>query len=141
MALVKLTRVRPYSLIRDFERVFNRPHRIYRESDMRWAPRINVSENEKAFELRAELPGLGKKDIEVTFKDGVLTLRGEKKQEKINENDNYYCAERGFGAFERSFRLTAPVEESKITAQHKNGVLTVTVPKAEIPEPAKITIK
>lgn len=128
------------SLISDF---FPRPVGLLRFSDAVWSPNVDVNETDKAFEIHAELPGIKKNEIEISFKDGFLTLKGEKKYEKKKEDkkNNCYYRESGYGKFERSFRMTLPVVEDKITAKYKNGILTVSVPKAEIPEPKKIEVK
>ena len=145
MTLVKVRPARRYGLLNDLSpfvsRMVSRPGRSYNPSGADWSPRIDISESEKSFELRAELPGLEKKDIDLSMKDDALVLSGEKKQSNENDSEHYYSRERFYGKFQRGFRFSAPVNEDGIKAVFKNGVLTVTVPKAEIPEPAKILIK
>lgn len=92
-------------------------------------PHVDVTETDKHFEVTAELPGMDEKDIEVTLSDGRLTLKGEKKAEKEDKKKDYYLTERRFGSFNRSFRLPENVNESKIKATFKKGVLTITLPK------------
>lgn len=97
------------------------------------APRVDVSETEKEIQVTAELPGLEEKDVEVTYADGMLTIAGERKTEKEekDEEKKYYVKERSYGSFRRVFALGEDVEEDKIKAEFKNGVLTVVLPKAK----------
>ncbi len=97
------------------------------------APRVDVSETEKEIQVTAELPGLEEKDVEVTFADGMLTIAGERKTEKEEKDEakKYYVKERTYGSFKRMLALGEDVEEGKIKAEFKNGVLTVVLPKAE----------
>ena len=147
MAIVKWNPARSFDLFGDFDSLIsgfcNRPMRMFRDQETVLAPRIDVIEHEKAYELRAELPGVDKKDIDISVKDDVLTISGEKKHEENKEGENYYCCERRFGSFERSFRMADEMDTNNITAEYKNGVLKVTVPKADVPESksTKIQIK
>ena len=93
------------------------------------APVVDVAEREKDYEITAELPGMEEKDIEVNVSDDVLTIKGEKKEEKEEKKKDYYLSERRYGSFQRSFRVPDGVDASKIEANFKNGVLTVTLPK------------
>jgi len=96
------------------------------------APRIDVSETEKEIAVTAELPGLDEKDVEVTFADGTLTIAGEHKAEKEekDEDKKYYVKERSYGSFKRMLAIGENVDEEKIKADFKNGVLNVVLPKA-----------
>ena len=94
------------------------------------APAVDVTEDEKAFTVTAELPGIDEKDIEVSVSNGMLTLRGEKKKEREEKTKNYYLSERSYGEFQRSFSLPDGVDEDKIAAAFAKGVLTVTLPKS-----------
>lgn len=101
-------------------------------------PAVDVSEDEKAYTITAELPGMTEKSIEVSVADGVLVLKGEKHQEKDERTRNYHICERSYGAFQRSFRLPDGVNQDKIAATFNHGVLTVTLPKtAEAQKPSK----
>ena len=92
----------------------------------------------EAYEITAELPGLDEKSIEVKLANGVLSIKGEKQEEKEEKEKDYYRRERSFGSFERSFQLPDDVEEDKIAASFKNGILSVTLPKsAEAQKQAK----
>lgn len=92
-------------------------------------PVVNVAESDKEYEITAELPGIEEKDVDVSLIDGVLTLKGEKKEEKEDKSKNYYLSERNYGSFQRSFRLPENVDDKKITAEVAKGVLTVRIPK------------
>lgn len=93
------------------------------------APAVDVTEDEKAYEISAELPGMDEKNIEVKVADGSLTIKGEKQEEKEEKKKDYYLHERHFGSFQRSFALPKGVDTNKIEAAFKKGVLTVTLPK------------
>jgi len=101
-------------------------------------PAVDVVESEKAYEITADLPGMDEKNIEVKVADGVLSVKGEKQEEKEEKKKNYYLQERSFGSFQRSFELPESVDPDKIEARFKKGVLTVTLPKRpEAQKPAK----
>ncbi len=93
------------------------------------APRIDVSERAKDYQFSAELPGVAEQDVEVNLADGMLTIKGEKKSENSEEKDHYLRTERRFGSFQRSFSLPSDIDEDKVKAIFKDGVLTVTVAK------------
>jgi len=120
--------------------LYHRPER-HSESGASWSPRIDVVEKGKEIELRAELPGIEKKNIELTYNEDVLTIRGEKEYDEKSEKDSYFLSERAYGKFERSFRFGVPVDDENIKASYENGVLTVVVPKSPKAEPEKISIK
>jgi HSP20 family protein len=101
-------------------------------------PAVDVVETDKAYEITAELPGMSDKNVEVKLADGVLTIKGEKQEEKEEKKKDYYLHERNFGAFQRAFQVPDGVDADKIEASFKNGVLTVTLPKsAEAQKTAK----
>lgn len=106
-----------------------------------WTPAIDITEDNDAFVVIADLPGLTKKDISINIKENMLTIGGERTVEKKDENKNYCRTERRYGAFKRSFQLTDKVIADKITASFKDGVLTIKVPKAEEVKPKEIEIK
>jgi HSP20 family protein len=93
------------------------------------AMKVNVAEHDGAVEVTAEMPGCAPEDIDVQLKDGVLTIKGEKKVEKDDKQKDYHVMERSYGMFERSFTLPADVDGSKVEAAFDNGVLKVTLPK------------
>ena len=106
-------------------------------------PAIDVINEEKAYRVTAELPGLADKDIEVTKDGDLLTIKGEKKEEREEEDKGYFLSERNFGSFERSLRLPEGIDDAKIEAKFENGVLTVLLPKTPeaVSTPKKIAIK
>jgi len=99
------------------------------ESLTRFTPRVNVTEDEQAIRVEAELPGMDENDVEVLLTDDALTLKGEKRQEHEEKKDEYYRSERSYGAFRRRIPLTAQVDAENVDAQFKKGVLYVTLPK------------
>jgi HSP20 family protein len=94
-------------------------------------PAMDVVEAEKEYRIKAELPGMTAKEVELTVSDDVLTIKGEKRQEKEEKGENYYLSERRFGTFLRSFQLPSGVDRQRIEAKFDKGVLTVTLPKTE----------
>lgn len=96
----------------------------------RTVPPIDVAEKDTAYEVTAELPGMEEKDIEVTLADGVLTIKGEKREEKEEKQKDYHLTERRFGSFRRSLRIPDGVDQDKIGASFKNGVLMLVLPKS-----------
>ena len=90
---------------------------------------MNVSETDKEIRITAELPGVSEHDIDVSFDDDVLTIRGEKKFERKDDKENFHFVERSYGTFQRSLRLPFPVDPDQVQASFENGVLTVTLPR------------
>jgi HSP20 family protein len=99
--------------------------------ELSWAttPAVDIVEQDKAYEVTAELPGMDDKNIEVKVANGMLTIKGEKKEEKEEKRKDYYHSERRYGSFERRFQIPEGVDTGKIDASFKKGVLTVTLPK------------
>jgi len=106
-----------------------------------WLPAVDVRETEEDFVFTAELPGLDKKDVDITIEDKVLTIAGERAFEGKEDNPNYHRIERSYGSFSRSFSLPHEVDQEKVSANFKNGLLTVSIPKTEAIKPRKIEIK
>ena len=106
-----------------------------------WSPSVDIYETEQELVLRADLPDLSEKDIDVRVENNMLTIRGERKFEKNVSEDNYLRMERAYGSFSRSFVLPSTVDESKVSADYKDGVLRVHLPKREEIQPRKIVIK
>jgi HSP20 family protein len=104
-------------------------------------PSMDISETDKAIEITAELPGLEKKDVELNVADNLLTIRGEKKNEREEKNKDYHLVERSYGAFSRSVELPAGVKVEDISAEIANGVLKVTVQKPAPKQTKQIEIK
>ncbi len=105
------------------------------------SPAVEITEDDTAFKLSAELPGMTEKDIEVSLSGDTLTMKGEKRQEHEEKEKNYYLTERSYGEFRRSFILPEGVDREKIAAAFANGVLTVTVLKTVRAAPKKIEVK
>jgi HSP20 family protein len=103
-------------------------------------PPVDIQETEEGFRLMAELPGLTREDITITLENNVLRLTGERKFEKDVKKESYHRVERSYGTFARSFVLPQQVSSEKVQAAFENGVLTITVPKAEQAKPRKIEI-
>ncbi|MBI1384316.1 MAG: Hsp20 family protein [Rhizobiales bacterium] len=92
-------------------------------------PSVDIRDDEKEIVVEAELPGIAEKDIDVTLRDGVLTIRGEKKGVREEKKDDYHLSERSYGSFQRSFRLPDSIDEEKIAAKLESGVLRIALPK------------
>ena len=105
-----------------------------------WAPSVDVSETDDKFEVRAELPGVAKDDLHVSVKDNLLTLSGEKRQENVNDTQNFRRVERRYGSFQRRFTLPPDVAADDIEADYTDGVLTLSIPKPEAAKPTEIPI-
>jgi HSP20 family protein len=104
-------------------------------------PAIDISETEKEYVVTGEIPGVDAKDLDVTLTDGILTIKGEKKQENEEKEENYHRIERHYGSFERSFRIPEKVKTDKLDATYKDGVFKLSLPKAEVAEAKKIEVK
>ena len=106
------------------------------------SPSVDISETDKAYEITVELAGLDEKDVEVTLRDDVLTISGEKKTEREEKEKDYYLSERSYGSFQRTFRLPEDVSADKIKATMEKGVMTLLLPKspATKPKQKKISI-
>lgn len=106
-----------------------------------WTPVVDVRESANELTLAFEMPGIAPDQIEVTTDNGVLTVRGEKREERKEDDDSqFHLVERSYGAFSRSFQLPKNLDESGIEASFENGVLTVRIPKAALPQPKKIEV-
>ena len=107
------------------------------------SPKLDVAELKDKFEIKAELPGMDEKDIELSLDDGLLTISGEKKAETEEKDKGYYLKECSYGTFSRSVRLPDNIADDKIEAKFKKGVLTIDLPKKEVipPKSRKIAIK
>lgn len=110
------------------------------ETAMDWVPAMDLTEADGAFELTAELAGLGPEDVEITVEDNVLTIRGEKKREHTKEEGKWHLWERSFGAFERCLTLPRSVDDAQVKADFTDGVLKVTLPKRAEAKGRKIEI-
>ena len=130
---------------REMDRLFDRffegwPFKLPAEG-REWAPSVDVSETAKDIVVKAEIPGMDPKDIDVSVHGDVLTLRGERKKEQEDKGENFHRIERSYGAFSRSIRLPAEVDVGKVNATYKDGVLKINLPKTKGAAAKKIEVK
>ena len=130
------TGVLPFEMFRSFAPVFDQNWPV-----TAWTPPCDIYETDKEIVLKMELPEMRKEDVQVTLENNVLTLRGERKFEEAVNRENYHRIERSYGEFMRSFTLPAFVEGSKVLAEFKEGMLTVTLPKNAAAIPRQIEVK
>jgi HSP20 family protein len=104
-------------------------------------PAFDITENEKEYVISGEIPGIDPKDLEVTLTDGTLSIKGEKKQESEEKEENYHRIERHYGSFQRSFRLPENIKRDELDANYKDGILRLTLPKSKESEVKKIEVK
>ena len=117
------------------ERPFTRP---FTEE---WSPSVDISETKDKLLIKAELPGLEAKDVNVSISGDLLIIKGEKEKEKEEKDENYHCVERYYGSFQRSFRLPVNVQGDKVEATFDKGLLKITLPKVEEAKKKEIEIK
>lgn len=131
-----------FNVRNEFDRLFDRLGREGADFSG-WVPTVDVRETGDALLVEAELPGLTPGDVDVRVENGVLTISGEKRREAEEGKDDsgYRIVERCYGRFERSFTLPRSVDADKVSAEFSNGVLTVSLPKAETAKPRKIEVK
>lgn len=106
-----------------------------------WKLAVDVSEKGDNFTVKASLPGMKPEDLNVTLEDNVLTIQGEVREDETVEEENFHIRERRFGSYSRSLRFPVPVNANGIEAAYENGILTLTVPKAEEVKPKRIEVK
>lgn len=106
-----------------------------------WIPAADLKESPEGFTIRLDLPGVDRKDVKVSVHDDVVSIRGERKAEKTEEKQNWHRTERVHGLFERSFRLGTPLDPARVKASYQDGVLSVSVPKAESAKAREIEIE
>jgi HSP20 family protein len=106
-----------------------------------WSPSVNVSETDKAYMIRADLPDVKKEDIKVNCEKGMLTIEGERKQQKTEDNERFHRVESSYGRFMRRFSLPEDADETAIEATHKDGGLSLRIPKSKNKAPAARQIK
>ena len=133
-----------FSIHSDMNRLFDqwaRPAWYRAEGEnLDWMPVVDILEANGHVEIRAEMPGLSEQDVQVSVTDDVLTLKGKKTQESEEDHQKYHRVERSYGQFQRSFTLPANLNPEAIKAKFTNGVLTVSIPKAEEVQPKEIQI-
>jgi len=106
-----------------------------------WQPAVDIEEQPEKYTVRAELPGMKLEDIKITLKDNQLVVRGEKRRDEEKKDNTYHRVERVYGQFERAFTLSHAVQSDKIEATYRDGVLEVSIPKADEAKPREIQIK
>ena len=145
MAVVRWDPFRDLGLLQDrMNRMFDDAGRGWRNDEpaatTTWSPSVDIFETEGEIVVKAELPGMERKDITLHLENNVLTLRGERKFEKETKDENYHRIERSYGNFSRSFSIPATVDGEKIRADYKDGVLSIALPKKEQAKPKQINI-
>ena len=105
-----------------------------------WNPAVDIYENKDNVVVKAELPGIDPKEVEISVEDGTLYLKGERKSEEEEKRDGYQRLERAYGSFARAFSLPDSVDSEKVLAEYRDGLLTVTLPKREESKPKKVKI-
>jgi len=150
---VELTRWNPW---KELEEMSTRLNRLFGAPDLParpnghkeealtvadWTPSVDVIENEKEFVIKAELPEVKKEDMKVNVEEGILSIRGERKQEKEEKGKKFHRIERSYGSFFRSFTLPEDVDSTKVAAEFKDGVLNIRLPRTEKPKPKTLDVK
>ncbi|NGZ04109.1 MAG: heat-shock protein Hsp20 [Nitrospira sp. WS238] len=147
MALVR------WDPFRELEEVSDRLNRVFARPATRaangketmivadWTPSVDISETEGEYQIKAEIPDVKKEDVKVTLEDGVLTIQGERKHEKEEKGKKYHRIERSYGSFVRTFSLPDVIDEDKVRAEFKEGVLNLSLPKSEKAKPKAIDVK
>jgi len=137
---------------RELESMQSRLNRLFGEPSYRtgegddlsfagWSPAVDIQETEKEYAVKADLPEMKREDVKVEFENGILTIQGERKLEKEEKGKQFHKIERGFGKFVRRFALPTEVEAAAVSAEFKDGVLTVHLPKTPNTKPKAITVK
>jgi HSP20 family protein len=145
MTVVRWDPFRDLNLLQDrMNRLFDDAGRSWRNDEpaatTTWSPSVDIFETEGEIVVNAELPGMERKDIALHLENNVLTLRGERRFQKETKDENYHRIERSYGNFSRSFSIPATVDEEKIRADYKDGVLKIMLPKKEQAKPKQIKI-
>ena len=137
----------PWNLLNTLQRdLYNPDYNRLNEDDAsiataNWAPSVDISENEKNFTLLADIPGVDPKDIEISMEKGVLTIKGERSSENVEEGENFRRVERESGKFYRRFTLPDSADADKIQAKSEHGVLKITIPKQEVAVSRRIEVE
>ena len=145
MGITRWDPFRDLSILQErMNRLFEDAGRGYRGDEAAatttWSPAVDIFETENDIMVKAELPGIERKDITLNLDNNVLTLKGERKFEKETRQENYHRIERAYGGFSRAFSIPAIVDEEKIRADYKDGILTIALPKKEQVKPKQIKI-
>jgi len=143
---MSMMRYEPWGLMNQLNREMNHFFRMPNEGNgsesvSDWHPAVDIKENEEAYVLHADIPGVDPRDIEIDMEDGVLSIRGERRIDEEKEGENYKRVERVHGSFYRRFSLPDSVDAERITARSNHGVLEVTIPKQEKVKPRRIAVE
>jgi len=135
-----------FSVQREINRLFDDYFRGGSQADTSmsaslWTPAVDIAEKDSEYLVKVELPGVNKEDVKITLESNILTIRGEKKQEHEEKGKSFHRVERSYGSFQRSFTLPTTVKSDKIDAVYKDGVLHISLPKAEESRPKQIEVK
>jgi len=141
-----------FNPFRELEEMQTRLNRLFTDAPMRkiedkglffsdWAPAVDIQETDNEYLIKAELPEMKKEDVKVEVLDGVLTIEGERTQEKEEKGKKFHKVERSYGKFVRQFALPTEVEGAKVQAEYKDGVLSVHLPKTAAAKPTAVTVK
>ncbi len=137
MTLIKFEPLREFESIHDrIQRYFDDFSNFGFQFSDSFNPRIDVSDDEKSYNIIAEIPGIKKENLKITLQDNILTIEGEKKKEEESKEKNYFRSERIFGSFKRCFTLPSEVDSEKVDAKFEDGVLSISLKKLE-PQPKK----
>lgn len=143
----------PWNPFRELETMSDRLNQIFGRSLQRagegrqeltipdWSPAVDILETNKEFQIKVELPEVKKEDVKVSLSEGMLYIKGERKLEKEEKDKKYHRIERFYGSFERSFTVPDNVDESKLKAEFKDGILYIQLPKSEKTKPKSTEIK
>jgi len=127
-----------FGLRREIDRLFED---AFTRDGQSWTPAVDIKETENELTVELELPGLKPENVEITAENGLLTIRGEKRSErKEKEQSRYHLVERTYGSFMRTFQLPQGIDEEQIAAEYDNGILSLRIPKAALPQPRRIQI-
>ncbi len=145
MAVVRWDPFRELSLLQErMNRLFEDAGRGWRGEEpvatTTWSPAVDIFETDEEIVVKAELPGIDRKDISVSLENNVLSLKGERRFEKETRDENYHRIERAYGSFSRSFSIPGLVDSDKIHAEYKDGILKIILPKKEQAKPKQIKI-
>ncbi len=151
MAIVKWTPQRAWAPFQDLLTIQDRINNLFEDTlglkddqslaTTTWRPLVDIFEDDQAITIKAELPEMDEKDIQIDLDNNMLTIKGERKLEKEEKKESYHRVERFYGSFQRSFELPATVDREKISASYDKGVLKVTMPKKEESKPKKVQIE
>ena len=135
--VVRWSPMNPASLFNEVDRLFERP---YARTASEWSIALDVAETEEAYLVKATVPGINPDEMEITLEDGVLSLKGEIKQDEEVEEAKYHVRERRYGSFSRSIRFPMAVNGDAVEATYTNGVLSLNIPKADAAKPKRIVV-